>query len=179
MNEIIFNERITAKQVKLIIENTMIGIVSIKEALRRAREKGLDLVVIAEDGEQPVCRILNLDRFRFEKAKQERIQARKQRELTVETKEIQLRPVTGEADLLVKAKKTKNFLDFGDKVKVSVRFRGREKTHKEEGIKVINKFLSEIGDHKIDKPLIEGDTDLTIILASNITKAEKNKQAAI
>jgi len=172
--ELIVNEKITAKQVKLIVDDKMVGIVSIKEALNRARDRGLDLVVVA-DGEYPVCRILNVDRFRFERAKAEREQARRQRELTVETKEIQLRPVIGEADLLIKAKRAKNFLDGGDKVKVIVRFKGREKTHKSEGRRVIDHFLSVIGEHKIDKPLAEGDSELIIILASNVTKSDKRR----
>jgi translation initiation factor IF-3 len=128
------------------------------------------------EGEQPVCRILDADRYRFEKSKQEREHARKQRALTIETKEIQLRPVTGENDLLTKAKKAKLFLETGDKVKITVRFRGREKTHKEEGHRIINHFIAEVGDYKIFKPLTEGESDLTIILASNVVKTEKRRE---
>lgn len=101
---------------------------------------------------------------------------RKQRAIAVDIKEIQLRPVTGESDIIIKAKQAKKFLETGDKVKVTVKFRGREKNHKEEGRKIIEIFLSGVGDHKVDKQLTEGDSDLTIILASNISKSEKQRK---
>ena len=102
----------------------------------------------------------------------EREQARHQRLITVETKEIQLRPVTDENDLLIKAKRARGFLDGGDRVKVIVRFRGRERAYKYHGQQIIERFLTHVGDHKIDKPMMGGDSDLTIILGSVISKAD-------
>lgn len=173
-NELYINEQIQSTQVKLIIDDKLIGIVSLKDALYKARERDLDLVLITE-GEIPTCKLLNADRYRYEKSKSDRESARRQRELTIETKEIQLRPVTGEADLLMKARKAKVFLDAGDKVKLILRFRGREKTHKDEGRRVIEQFLNQVGDHKIDRPLMENESDFMMILASNVTKSARSK----
>jgi translation initiation factor IF-3 len=169
--ELTVNERITAKQVKLILDDKMIGVVSIRDALQKARERGLDLVVVSE-GDIPVCRILNADRYRYERAKAERDHARKQREMMVDTKEIQLKPNIGPADLMTKARKAKGFLADGDKVKLVMRFKGREKSHKTEARLVIDRILAMIADYKIDKPLSDGDSEMILILGSNINKAD-------
>lgn len=178
---IIKNEAIKSRFVKVVDNDKMIGILSLNDALNRAKSKGLDLVLVVE-GEQPVCHILNADRYRFERSKNEREQARKKRILTVETKEINLRPVTGTADILIKAKHAKEFLESGDRVKVVLKFRGREKSHKDEGINIITKFVEMVGEHKVERPLMEGEAELTIILASNIVKSDlfkkKNEQNA-
>jgi translation initiation factor IF-3 len=172
----LINERIRARTVRLTEEDRPNSVViPFHEALTKARNQGLDLVMVAE-GDPPVCRILDADRFRFEKKKTERELARRQREMTIEIKEIQLRPVTDDNDLSVKAKRARGFLEEGDKVKVTVRFKGRERTHKDWGRQMVAKFLSEIGEHKIDKPLSEGDYDLTIILASLISKSDLIKR---
>jgi translation initiation factor IF-3 len=126
----------------------------------------------SSDSDPPVCRILDADRFRFEKKKAEKELAKRQREMAIDTKEIQLRPVTDDNDILVKARRAKGFLGEGDKVKVVVRFRGRERSHKDWGRNMIERFLSEIGDHKIDRPISEGEADMTIILSSLISKAD-------
>jgi translation initiation factor IF-3 len=177
LNDFLVNERIRARTIRLIDGDRQVGILQFHDALARARKQGLDLVVIAP-GDPPVCRILDADRFRFERKKSEREQARRQRVMTIDTKEIQLRPVTDDNDLLVKVKRARSFLDEGDKVKVIVRFRGRERMHRSQGRQIIERFLSHVGDHKIDKPMADGDSDLTIILASIISKAELAKRKA-
>lgn len=174
-SELLINERIRARTIRLIDGDRQLGVIPLQEALALARRQGLDLVLIA-GGDPPVCRILDADRFRFERKKSEREQARRQREMTIETKEIQLRPVTDDNDLLIKAKRARGFLEEGDKVKVTVRFRGRERSHRNWGRQMIERFLSHIGDHKIDKPMADGDSDLTIILASVISKADLLKR---
>ena len=171
MSDFLVNERIRARTIRLIDGDNQVGILQFNDALAQARKQGLDLVLIAP-GDPPVCRILDADRFRFERKKSEREQARRQRVMTIDTKEIQLRPVTDDNDLLIKAKRAKGFLEEGDKVKVTVRFRGRERIHRSHGRQMIERFLSHIGDHKIDKPMADGESDLTIILASVVTKAE-------
>lgn len=173
--EFLINERIRARMVRLLEGDQQIGVLAFADAISRARHAGLDLVMIAP-GDPPVCRILDADRFRYERKKNERELARRQRELTIETKEIQLRPVTDDNDLLVKARKARQFLLDGDKVKVTVRFRGRERSHKANGRQVIERFLSEIGEHKVDKALSEGESDMTIILASVVSKSDLLKQ---
>lgn len=172
------NEHIRARAVRLLDGDRQLGIFSFHDAYSKARSQNLDLVMVAPgltEADPPICRILDADRFRFEKKKAEKITAKRQREMTVDTKEIQLRPVTNDNDLLVKAKRAKAFLEEGDKVKVVVRFRGRERTHKDWGRFMIKKFLGEIGEHKIDRPLSENDGDMTIVLASLISKADLAK----
>jgi translation initiation factor IF-3 len=175
LTEFLVNERIRARTIRLIEGDQQVGVFQINEALALARKQALDLVQIAP-GDPPVCRILDADRFRFERAKSEREQARRQREMMIDTKEIQLRPVTDDNDMLVKAKRARAFLEEGDKVKVTVRFRGRERTHRSYGRQMIERFLLHVGEHKIDKPMRDGDSDLTIILASVIPKSEVVKQ---
>lgn len=177
MTELLINERIRARTVRLIDDGTQSDVISYNEALSRARSKGLDLVLMAA-GDPPVCRILDADRFRYEKKKTEREQAKRQREMTIELKEIQLRPVTDDNDISIKAKRARGFLDEGDKVKVIVKFKGREKTHKDRGREMIARFLSEVGDHKVDRALSEGESDMIMILASTVSKADLIKKKA-
>lgn len=131
----------------------------------------------ATDSDPPICRVLDADRFRFEKKKTEKELAKRQREMMVDTKEIQLRPVTNDNDMMIKVKRARGFLDEGDKVKVVVRFRGRERTHRDWGRQIVERFLHAIGDHKIDRSLSDGDADMTIILAPMISKADLMKAA--
>lgn len=170
-DDMITNERIKARSVRLISEDGRTEVIPYAEAIQRARKMGLDLMQVAV-GDAPICRILDADRFRYEKKKSERVQAKRQREMAIDTKEIQLRPVTDQNDLLVKVKRAKSFLDEGDRVKLTVRFRGRERHHREYGRRMIERFLNEIGEHKIDRPISDGESDLTIILASVISKAD-------
>lgn len=169
------NERIRARTIRLISEDGKTEIVSYNDAMGRARRSGLDLMQVAP-GDPPVCRILDASRYRYEKKKLEREQARRQREMMIETKEIQLRPVTDQNDLSIKAKRAKSFLEDGDKVKLIVRFRGRERHHRDYGRRMIERFLSEVGEHRVDKPLSDGDSDLTMILASVVSKSDLIKQ---
>lgn len=171
MTEILTNERIRARTVRLIEGDTQIGVLNTHDALNQAYRQGLDLVMVA-GGEPPVCRILDASRFLYEKKKAERGQARRQREMMITTKEIQLRPVTDDNDLLIKAKRARSFLEDGDKVKVVLRFRGRERSHKDWGRQTIHRFLAAVGEHKVDRPLADGADDLTIILASLVSKAD-------
>jgi len=173
--ELLTNEKIRARTVRLISDDGQTILIAYHEAMNSARRLGLDLMMIAA-GDPPVCRIIDADRFRFERKKSEREQARKQREMAIDTKEIQLRPVTDHNDLLVKVRRAKGFLDEGNKVKLIVRFRGRERHHREYGRRIIERFLAEVGEHRVDKPLIDGESDLTIILGSVVSKAELIKQ---
>jgi translation initiation factor IF-3 len=176
--EFLVNERIRARTVRLLDGDRQLGVVSFHDAFAKARSQGLDLVVVAAGAsptDPPVCRILDADRFRFEKKKSEKELARRQREMAIDTKEIQLRPVTDDNDLFVKARRAKGFLGEGDKVKVVVRFKGRERSHKDWGRLMIERFLREIGEHKIDRPLSEGESDMTIILSSLISKVDLMK----
>ena len=151
------NEEIRDKEVRLIDENgEQLGVVSSKEALNMALERNLDLVKIAPQSKPPGCKIMNYGKYRFDQMKKEKEAKKKQK--TMEIKEVRLSPNIDEHDLNTKLKNAAKFLEKGDKVKVSVRFRGREMTHTEIGREVLNQFaqgISEVG--SIDKaPKMEG-----------------------
>lgn len=177
LTDILINERISARSVRLIADDGQTEVLTYADAIQRARRQGLDLMQVAV-GDPPICRILDADHYRYEKKKTEREQAKRQREMAIETKEIQLRPVTDQNDLLVKVKRAKSFLEIGDRVKLIVRFRGRERHHREYGRRMIERFLNEVGDHKVDRPMFDGESDLTIVLASVISKADLIKNRA-
>ena len=178
MLDLIKNEHINAKTVRLIDDGKMVGVIPFKEALARARARSLDLVIVAEGDDTPVCRIIDADRFRFERKKSEREQARKQRVLAVATKEVQLRPVTDDNDLSIKSRKANGFLGEGDKVRVVMRFRGRERSHKEQGYAVLERFMARIGDHKVERAIAETEGELSILLAATVSKADLQRQKA-
>lgn len=173
-NEIICNEQIIASEVRVIAEDGSVTCLPLRQALKRAETMDTDLVqMVASD--IPICRFMDVDRYRFEKAKADREQAKRQRELAIDVKEIQLRPVTNVNDLGIKARKARSFLEDGDKVKLVMRFRGRERSHKENGREIIETFLSVLGEHKIEKPLCDSDGDMTMILSPSISKADLRK----
>lgn len=151
------------------------GVFPIREAIAMARNQGLDLVQVGQ-GDPPVCRILDSGKFLFDRKKLQRENTKRQRELAVETKEIQLRPVTDTNDLMVKVKRARDFLNEGDKVKIVVRFRGRERAHKELGAKIVNEFLTALGEHKIDRALQDTGRDMQMFIAPVKTKAELVKE---
>ncbi len=151
------NEEIRDREVRLIDEDgAQLGVVSSREALEMAQEKNLDLVKIAPQANPPVCRIMNYSKYRFDQAKREKEARKKQK--TMEVKEVRMTPNTEEHDLNTKIQAAIKFLKHGDKVKVSVRFRGRELSRTEIGKVVLDQFaerISEVGE--IDKaPKMEG-----------------------
>ena len=133
------NEEIRDKEVRLISnDGEQLGIVAIQKAQEIAVEKGMDLVKIAPQAKPPVCKIMDYGRFRFEQAKREKEARKNQR--VVEIKEIRLTPNIDIGDLNTKVKNACRFLKDGDKVKVSVRFRGREVTHSSLGQDLLHRF---------------------------------------
>ena len=136
------NEEIRDKELRLIdVEGEQLGVVSVTEALRLAAERGMDLVKIAPKSVPPVCRIMDYGKFRFEQSKRDK-EARKKQHI-VEIKEVRLSPGIDINDLNVKVKNATKFLKAGDKVKVSVRFRGREIAHSSVGVQILNNFAKE------------------------------------
>ncbi len=117
---------------------------SIQEALDLADEDGMDLVEIAPNGEPPVCRIMDYGKFRFEQAKKAQLAKKKQK--NTQLKEIKFRPGTEEADYQVKMRNVRRFLDEGDKVKLTLRFRGREMAHKELGAAMLKRVETDLGE---------------------------------
>ena len=133
------NEEIRDKEVRLISnDGEQLGIVAIQKAQEIAVEKGMDLVKIAPQAKPPVCKIMDYGKFRFEQAKREKEARKNQR--VVEIKEIRLTPNIDIGDLNTKVKNACGFLKDGDKVKVSVRFRGREVTHSSLGQDLLHRF---------------------------------------
>ncbi len=133
------NEEITDKEIRLIGENgEQLGIVSGEEALRTAEEQGLDLVKISPQATPPVCKLMNYGKYKFEQSKREK-EARKNQHV-VEIKEIRMSPGIDVGDFNTKLKNAQKFLSDGNRVKVSVRFRGREMAHTEIGRDLLNKF---------------------------------------
>jgi len=116
----------------------------IREAIEKAAAEGLDLVEIAPNGEPPVCRIMDFGKFRFEQAKKAQIAKKKQK--NVQVKEVKFRPGTEEADYQVKLRNVHRFLDEGNKVKLTLRFRGREMAHRELGAAMLKRVETELAE---------------------------------
>lgn len=162
------NQQIRVREVRVIDEEgQQLGIFPTYEALRLASEKGLDLVEVAPNAIPPVCRFLDYGKFQYERQKKER-EARKTQKI-IEIKEIRLRPRTGEHDIDTKVRHALNFLEEGSKVKVTVRFRGREITHPEIAREQLEEFVTKIGSAAIveAQPSMEG-RNLFLLLSPNL-----------
>jgi translation initiation factor IF-3 len=161
---------IRVREVRLVDEEgQQLGILPIHEALRLAFEKGLDLVEVAPNAIPPVCRLLDFGKFQYERQKRER-EARKAQKI-IEIKEVRLSSRTGEHDIDTKVRKTLGFLEEGSKVKVAVRFRGREITHPEVARDQLEQFVRKVGGAAIVEvaPSIEGK-NLFLLLSPTAVK---------
>jgi translation initiation factor IF-3 len=137
------NENITGSEVRLIgFDGEAIGVVSLSEAMDKADEAGVDLVEISPTANPPVCRVMDYGKFLYEKSKEQKEQRKKQKQIQV--KEIKFRPGTDEGDYQVKLRNLKRFLEGGDKVKVTLRFRGREMAHQELGIDLLTRVKGDL-----------------------------------
>ena len=164
------NEQIRVREVRLIDDaGEQKGIVSTLEALRMAQDVNLDLVEVAPQADPPVCKILDYGKYRFELEKKLRDSKKKQKLQVL--KEIRMQPKINDHDLSFKARHIQEFLDDGDKVKVTIRFRGRELAHTELGLDVLNSVLAKLGgDLTVEKsPAMEGRT-------MSMTLAPKSKK---
>ncbi len=159
------NEQIRAREVQIIDnEGNKVGPISIHEALDIAYEKKLDLVLVAPNAEVPVCKLMNYGKYKFEQAKREKEAKKKQK--TFELKEIRITPNIEEHDFGFKCKNARKFLEDGNKVKITVRFRGRELNYVKQGEAGLNKFIEELSDIATPekRPVLEGK-NMFIILA--------------
>ena len=151
--------------VRLVDENgEMLGVLSVQDALERARQSGLDLVEISPNSAPPVCKILDYGKFKYEAQKRAN-QARKKQK-TFDVKEIKMRPGIDQHDYAVKMRAIGKFLDSGDKVKVTMRFRGREMAHQEIGMAVLMRVRSDLEEvAKVEQlPKLEG-RQMTMVVA--------------
>ncbi len=141
------NRQIRAREVRLIDQDgKQIGIVPIQEALKIAEERGLDLVEVAPNANPPVCKLLDYGKFLYEMKKKEKEAKKKQKEHSMEVKDINLSLRIDEHDLKVKLKHMREFLDDGDKVRVRIRFRGRENIRPELADKLVNRIVEDLSD---------------------------------
>jgi len=163
----LINEQIRFREVQVIDEEgNKLGKMPINEALDIASGKHLDLVLVSSNAENPVCKIMNYGKHKFEQAKREKESKKKQKAL--ETKEIRVTPNIEAHDFNFKSKNARKFLHDGNKVKITVRFRGRELNYVKMGEEVLNKFIEDLSEVSIleKKPLLEGK-NMFIILAPN------------
>ena len=157
ISDLMINEQIRDKEVRVIGEDgEQLGIMSSKDALKMAREAELDLVKIAPTAKPPVCKIVDYGKYRYEQMRKEKEAKKKQK--TIDIKEVRFSPNIDTNDLNTKINQARKFLSKGDKVKVSIRFRGRELAHTEIGIDILNDFAAKLEDVAvIEKPAkVEG-----------------------
>jgi len=155
----------------------MMGVVSTREALRSAEEAGLDLVEISPNADPPVCKILDYGKYKYEQQKKAAEARKKQK--TVDVKEIQIRPMIEEHDYQVKLRAAKRFLDDGDKIKVTLKFRGREMAHTQLGMDLVKRMIEDIGlAGKVDAdPRMEGKQIMMVMSPGSQKSGEAKVEA--
>ena len=140
-----YNELIRAPQIRLIgVHGEQIAIVALQEGLRRAQEEGLDLIEVAPQAKPPVCRILDISKYLYALSKKEKEARKKQK--VIEVKEIKMTSKIDEHDYQTKLRSSRKFIERGDKVKLTMFFRGREITHSEIGQRIIHRFTEDLAD---------------------------------
>jgi translation initiation factor IF-3 len=159
-------------------QNNQLGVLSLDAALRIANEKGLDLVEVAPQANPPVCRLMDYGRYKFETVKREKDQRRKQN--VIKLKEMKLRPKVAEHDFQTKFKGLKQFLEAGEKVKVTIMFRGREMVHQDIGRKLLDRVADDARPFAVieRQPLLEGKNLFMILAPSRAGAAAPKEQAA-
>ncbi len=172
------NDRIRAREIRVIDENgEQLGVLPPFEALKIARERGLDLVEISPNAIPPVCRIQDYGKFLYERDKSDRAARKKQKIITI--KEVKFSVTVDEHDYQTKKNQAVRFLHEGDKVKASLRFRGRQMAHRELGYQIVNRLIQDIGDAGIVEfmPRMEGTTLHAILAPSKKAEAPKKPAA--
>lgn len=151
-NELMINEQIRDKEVRVISETgEQLGVMSSKEAMKLAEEAGVDLIKIAPTAKPPVCKIMDFGKYRYEQARREKEAKKKQK--TIEVKEVRLSPNIDTNDLNTKVNMARKFLTKGDKVKVTLRFRGRELAHVNTSKTILDEFAEALSDVAVvEKP---------------------------
>ena len=172
------NDRIRAREIRVIDENgEQLGVLPPFEALKIARERGLDLVEISPNAVPPVCRIQDYGKFLYERDKSDRAARKKQKIITI--KEVKFSVTVDEHDYQTKKNQAVRFLHDGDKVKASLRFRGRQMAHRELGYQIVNRLIQDIGDAGVVEfmPRMEGTTLHAILAPSKKVEAPKKPAA--
>ena len=164
------NEQITASEVRVISSNgSQLGIISIREALNYAEDEGYDLVEVSPDAKPPVCKIIDYGKLKYREQKSKKEAKKKQK--TIEVKEIKMRPGIDTHDYQVKVRALQKFILGGNKVKVSMRFRGREMEHQNLGLDLLKKLTKEVSEYaKVEVPPKSLGKQIMIILVPQIEK---------
>ena len=164
------NEQITASEVRVISSTgVQLGIISIREALNHAEDEGYDLVEVSPDAKPPVCKIIDYGKLKYKEQKSKKEAKKKQK--TIEVKEIKMRPGIDTHDYQVKVKALKKFISGGNKVKVSMRFRGREMEHQNLGLDLLKKLTEEVSEYaKVEVPPKSEGKQIMIILVPQMVK---------
>ena len=162
------NWGIRAQEVRVIdFDGKQAGIMPLKEAMKIAEEQGLDLVEVAPNAKPPVCRVMNYGKYKYQQSK--RTQEARKHQTVIQVKEVKLRPRTEEHDFQFKLRHAKRFLTEGNKVKISILFRGRELAHPEFGRDMMNRFLEEVKDLMVveQAPRLEGRNMVMVVAPKN------------
>ncbi len=170
IKELTINEDIRAAEVRLISSTgEQMGVVPLEDALNNAYDQSLDLVMISPDAKPPVCKIMDYGKYRFEQSKREKEAKKKQN--VIEIKEVRLSPSIEEHDINVRVKNALKFLKQGNKVKVSIRFKGRQMAHTKLGFDVMNDFASRLDGECIveSKPKLDG-RNMMMMLSADVKK---------
>jgi translation initiation factor IF-3 len=173
------NERIRIREVRLIDEEgTQVGVIPTFEALQMARDRGLDLVEVAPNAVPPVCRLMDYGKFRYEQSRKER-ESRKNQHV-IELKEVRIRPKIDDHDLETKGRQAAKFLDAGDKVKLTVLFRGREMAHPDIGRGLLDQLTEQLRPHGTAEsaPRMEGRTMTMFINPLKQKQSQSEKEGA-
>lgn len=167
------NNEIIAKEIRVVDDQgKMLGIMTRNEALRLAEERELDLIEIAPQAKPPVCKIIDFGKFQYELQKKEKYQKKQQQQQQM--KEIRFKWRVDIHDFNFKVRHARNFIEEGNKVKASVIFRGREITHQEIGIQLLERFVAALDDvARVDQPIKSEGKSISVILAPDKTKKKK------
>ena len=179
------NDRIRVPEVRLIDENgNQVGVMKTQDALRYAQDRDLDLVEVAPEARPPVCRVLDYSKYKYEQAQKQKQARKHQQQITI--REIKFRPKIAENDYKVKKGHVERFLRHKDKVKVTIMFRGREVTHPERGVMILDRLAEELSDVAVveQRPLQDG-RNMTMmlgpskaVLSGELVAAEKARDGA-
>ena len=170
IKELTINEDIRAKEIRLISDTgEQLGVLSLEDALNKAFEQSLDLVMMSPDAKPPVCKIMDYGKYRFEQSKREKEAKKKQN--VIEIKEVRLSPAIEEHDINVRIRNAQKFLKLGNKVKVSIRFKGRQMAHTKLGFDVMNDFAKRLEGECIveTRPKLDG-RNMMMVLSADVKK---------
>lgn len=171
-NRVLANRDIRSREVRVIDDTGQnLGVLNFFKALSIAQDQGLDLILINAQSNPPVCKIGDLGKFKYDQQKRQKEQDKKNRENRIDTKEVQVRPVIDAHDLDIKIKHIQEWIEDGDKVKIVIKFRGREMDNQQVGYEIINNILAHVPNAKLEgKSELQGNKLIAILLQQGKVK---------